>query len=104
MFVCQWHLDVPFGRQGEALRILSAWRDEKLVSSEFKRAKAARVLVGHVGVSASHIIEEYVFESLADLEAGLQGMSGPQFVSQAGALAPLVVPGSQRWEILRIVD
>ena len=103
MFVCQWHLDTPFGKQGEALRIMSAWGREKFASSEFRRAKSARVLVGHVGCSPSHIIDEYLFATLADFEAALAGMSQPQFKSHADALAPYIVAGSQRWEVLRVV-
>jgi len=34
MIVCQWHLDIPYGKQGEALAIIRAWvlyrvRDER---------------------------------------------------------------------------
>jgi hypothetical protein len=25
MYVCQWHLDISFGTQGDAVRIMSAW-------------------------------------------------------------------------------
>lgn len=103
MFVCQWHLDVPFGKQGQALAIMKAWNEEKFASSEFRRARSSRVLVGHVGTSASHIVEEYLFETLADFEVALQGMAQPQFRPHAEALAPFVVPGSQRWDVLRVV-
>jgi hypothetical protein len=104
MFICQWHLDTPFGKQGQALRVMTAWGKEKFASSEFRRAKAARVLVGHVGGSPSHIIDEYTFETLADFEAALHGMSQPQFKAHADALAPFIVPGSQRWEVWRVVS
>jgi hypothetical protein len=25
MFVCQWHLDIPYGKQAEALAVMRAW-------------------------------------------------------------------------------
>src|SRR5664279_5456420 len=103
MYVCQWHLDLEYGTQGDAIRAMKAWGEEKMRSSEFKRVKSGRLLVGHVGPSASHVVDEYVFESLADFEAALAGMSQPQFKPHSDALAPFVVPGSQHWEILRIV-
>jgi hypothetical protein len=103
MFVCQWHLDTPFGTQGKALAIMKAWGAEKFASSEFRRARSARLLVGHIGSSPSHIVDEYLFETLADFEAALRDMGQPQFVAHAEALAPFIVPGSQRWEILRVV-
>jgi hypothetical protein len=103
VFICQWHLDIPYGRQGEVLRIMKAWGTEKLTSSEFRRAKSSRLLVGHVGVSASHIVDEYEFESLADFEAALAGMAAPVFRRHSDALAPHIVPGSQKWLVYRVV-
>ncbi len=104
MVVCQWHLDVPYGQQSQALAAIRAWGREKFASSEFRRATSARLLVGFIGDSASHIIDEYVFESLADFEAALAGMSAPQFKPLSDALAPFVVAGSQRWQVYRILD
>ena len=77
MYVCQWHLDIPYGKQGEALAVMRAWGAEKFASSEFRRARGARLLSGVLGPSASHIVDEYQFETLADFEAALAGMSGP---------------------------
>ena len=104
MFLCQWHLDVPYGCQGDALKIMKAWGAEKFNSSEFRRAKSNRISVGFVGPSASHIVDEYAFESLADFEAALAGMNAPQFRSHSDALKPLIVPGTQHWEIYRVVE
>lgn len=66
MLVCQWHLDVPSGKQGEALAVMRAWGAEKFASSEFRRARAVRLLCGMLGPSASHIVDEYEFETLLD--------------------------------------
>jgi hypothetical protein len=104
MIVCQWHLDVPYGRQGEALAVMRAWGAEKFASSEFRRARSARLLCGMLGPSASHIVDEYEFESLADFEAALAGMSAPQFRRHSDALARFVVPGSQRWLVYRVIE
>jgi hypothetical protein len=41
MFVCQWHLDIPYGKQGDAVAVMRAWGAEKFASSEFKRAHGA---------------------------------------------------------------
>jgi len=104
MYVCQWHLDLVFGKQTEALAAMKAWGAEKFASSEFRRARGSRLLVGHVGASPSHVIDEYEFESLADFESALAGMSQPQFRKHSEALAPFVVAGSQRWTVLRVVS
>ena len=104
MFVCQWHLDVPYGKQREAVAIMRAWGTEKFASSEFSRARGARLLCGMLGPSASHIVDEYEFETLADFEAALGGMGAPQFRRHSDALAPFVVPGSQHWVVYRVLD
>jgi hypothetical protein len=104
MYVCQWHLEILFGRQGEAVKVFNAWSAEMLASSEFRRAKSHRLLCGHVGPSASHLIHEHVFETLADFETALQDMAKPQFKPFPEALAPIIVPGSQHWEIFRTLS
>jgi hypothetical protein len=104
MIVCQWHLDIPYGKQAEALAVMRAWGAEKFASSEFRRARAARLLSGLLGPSASHIVDEYEFDTLADFEAALAGMSAPQFRRHCDALAPFIVPGSQHWIVYRVLE
>jgi hypothetical protein len=104
MLVCQWHLDIVYGKQAEAVRIMRAWGAEKFASSEFRRARGARLLAGLVGPSASHVVDEYAFESLADFEAALAGMAAPQFRAHSDALAPFIVPGSQHWIVYRVLE
>ena len=104
MLICQWHLDIVYGKQAEAIRVMRAWGAEKFASSEFSRARGARLLAGLVGASASHVIDEYAFESLADFEAALAGMAAPQFRPHSDALAPFIVPGSQRWIVYRVLE
>jgi hypothetical protein len=104
MFICQWHLDIVYGKQKDAVEIMKAWKAEDEVSSGFRRSRSQRLLCGHVGPSASHLVAESEFESLADFEAALKDMGQPQFKRLSDSLAPLVVPGSQHWEILRKLD
>lgn len=103
MYACQWHLRIPYGRQAEAVRIMTAWGQDKQAHSEFRRARGTRLMVGHIGESASHIIDEYLFDSLADFEAALAGMAQPVFKPHSDALAPLIIPGSQEWKVYRIL-
>jgi hypothetical protein len=104
VLVCQWHLDIVYGKQAEAIRVMRSWGAEKFASSEFRRARGTRLLAGLVGASASHLIDEYWFDSMADFEAALAGMAGPQFRAHSDALAPLIVPGSQHWVIHRVLE
>jgi len=102
MFLCEWHIDIPFGCQAEALEILKAWNLAKFEHTEFRRVRSQRLLVGHVGLSPSHVVDAYCFDSLADFEAALQGLGHPELQQYSAAIAPLVVPGSQHWRVLRI--
>jgi hypothetical protein len=104
MIVCQWHLDIVYGKQAEAVRIMRAWGADKFASSEFRRARGARLLAGYLGASASHIVDEYTFASLADFETALASMSAPQFRNHSEALAPYIVPGSQHWVVYRVLE
>jgi hypothetical protein len=104
MLICQWHLDIMYGKQADAVRIMRAWGADKFAASEFRRARGSRLLAGLIGPSASHIVDEYSFETLADFEAALAGMGTPQFRQHSDALAPLIVPGSQRWVVYRVLD
>ena len=60
--------------------------------------------MGFIGESAAHVIDEYVFESLDDFEKALAGMSQPQFKQYSDALAPFIVPASQKWTIYKTVE
>lgn len=102
-FVCQWSLEIIYGKQKPALDIMKAWGEEKFRSSNF-RVSQNRVMNGYIGSSPSFIIDEYVFESLDDFEKALADMSQPQFRKFSEALAPYIVPGSQKWNIFKIIE
>lgn len=104
MLICQWHLDIVYGKQAEAVRVMRAWGADKFASSEFRLARGARLLTGFVGASASHVVDEYSFDSLADFETALASMAGPQFRRHSDALAPYIVPGSQHWVVYRVLE
>jgi hypothetical protein len=104
MLICQWHLDIVYGKQAEAIRIMRAWGAEKFTSSDFRLARGARLLAGLIGASASHVVDEYSFDSLADFESALAGMGAPQFRIHSDALSPFIVPGSQRWVVYRVLE
>ncbi len=101
MYICQWSLEIVFGKQKQALDIIREWGAEKFRSSRFSKS-TNRVYVGHIGASPSLIIDEYVFEDLDDFIAALGEMGQPQFRSFSEAIAPLVVPGTQQWKVFRV--
>ena len=102
MFLCQWSLDIQYGKQKQALDIIKAWGEEKMRSSGFKKSKSGRVYVGFIGESAAHVVDEYVFDSLDEFEKALADMGQPQFQQHSKALAECIIPGSQKWKIFKI--
>lgn len=103
MYICQWSLEIVFGKQKQALDIMKEWGSEKFRSSHFKSSKN-RVYVGHIGDSPSLVIDEYEFEKLEDFTIALTEMGQPQFKQFSDAIAPFIVPGSQKWKVFRLVS
>jgi hypothetical protein len=102
MYICQWSLEVVFGKQKQALDIMKEWGAEKFRSSQFKKS-TNRVYVGHIGESPSLIIDEYQFENLEDFTVALTEMGQSQFKQFSDAMAPLVVPATQKWKVFRVI-
>ena len=104
MYVCQWHIDVPFGKQKEALDIMSKWNKAMMDDQKASSLINGRTLVGHIGVSASHIINEAVVNSLTDWEAGLSVVNTGKFKGFSEEMAKYIVPGSQHWLVYRLTE
>lgn len=102
-FICQWSLEIIYGKQKEAVEIMKKWGEEKFRSSNFKKSEN-RMMNGYAGQSPSLIIDEYIFDSMDDFEKALSDMSQPQFKQFSDALAPFVVPGSQKWTIFKTIS
>ena len=102
MYICQWSLEIVFGKQKQALEIIREWGAEKFRSSEFKKSKN-KVYVGNIGESPSLIIDEYEFEMLEDFTKALSQMGQPQFKKFSEQIEPLIVPGTQKWKVFRVV-
>ena len=102
MYNCVWTIDIVFGKQKEALDIIKAWGAEKFRSSHFKTS-VNRLSVGHLGESPSHIVDEYLFETLADFKKALNDMGQTQFKPFSDDIAPYIVPASQKWTVYRMI-
>ena len=103
MYICQWSLEIVFGKQKQALDIMKEWGAEKFRSSHFKKS-TNRVYVGHIGESPSLVIDEYAFENIEDFTIALTEMGQPQFKQYSDAMAPFIVPGTQKWKVFRTVS
>jgi len=104
MLICQWHIEVPFGKQGEATKILKEWAAAMEAGGALQGVRAHRVLVGYIGPSPARVIAEWEFDSLSDWEQAVAAVGVAPFQDYSARIAPLIVPGSQHWEIWRPVD
>jgi len=97
--IARFSFDVPFGRKQELFQLHDKW--EKL-ERELGFPKA-ETLVGSIGTPESRVEINYRFENLASLEAVFAKVAGePRMAQYQKDMAPLIVPGTHRWEVLRL--
>lgn len=98
--VARFSFDVPFGRKAELFELFKKWEP---VARDVGFPKP-RVVVGSIGAPESRVEQEYVLESLAQLETIWGKLGDPRAAELTKALGAFVVPGSHRWEILRVQE
>ncbi len=99
-YAARWSIEVQFGRKPDLFA--SDTRFQKWAAD--KGWPTPRVLVNSIGGSEARVEFEYQVESLAELEKLWSALPHDDtFKDWQRELAPLVVPGSPRWEVWRIV-
>ena len=104
MFVARWCVDVRFGCKDEFLKMFKKWQVE--VGSKIGwTQRQSRLLTGSIGAPESRFEHEVEVESLAALESAWAQLPDQPFHKQFGKeLEPLIVSGSNRWEVFRVVE
>jgi hypothetical protein len=103
MFVARWIIEAKFGHKDEALALTKKWQAEIGDRVGIKQAK--RVLTGSIGAAEARLEFESQFATLADLEKSWGEMAKiPGHKQFSKDLEQHIVSGSNRWEILRIVE
>lgn len=104
MFIGRWIVEAKFGHRDEMLAISKRWQQEVGERVGMTQGKS-RVLSGSIGGAESRFEFESQFASLADIEKSWAEMGKIPAHKQFGKdLEPHVVSGSNRWEILRVVE
>lgn len=98
--IARFSIDVPFGKKLELTKIVKKWEP---MEREMGFPKA-QVLIGSIGAPESRVEINYAFPSLAALEGVWAKLNDPRMAEYQKEMAPYVVPGSHRWEILRIQE
>ena len=97
--IARFSFDVPFGKK-EALFGL---QDKFTQLSQSLGFPVPQMLIGSIGAPESRVELNHRFESLAELETVFARVAKePRMAEYQRDMAPLVVPGSHRWEILRV--
>jgi hypothetical protein len=96
--IARFSFDVPFGKKADYLKLATKWQP---LSDELGFPKP-EVLIGSIGAPESRIELNHRFESLTALERVWAKLADPRMADFQRDMAPFVVPGSHRWDILRI--
>jgi hypothetical protein len=100
-FIARWSIDVKFGHKDEAITSFRKWQAEVGAKLGWK----TRALTGSIGVLESRMETEITVESLADLESAWAKLGTNEIHKRWGKeIEPLVVSGTNGWEIFRIVE
>ncbi len=101
MFIARFIIDVKFGHKDEFLALQRKWQEEVGARIGWKTLRYA---TGSIGAHESRMEMELEVGSLAELEKAWAELAKSDAHKRFGkALEPLVVSGSNRWEILRVI-
>jgi hypothetical protein len=104
MIVARWIIDARFGHKDEVTALCRRWESE-VGDPAGMRKGGGRVLTGSIGAAESRFEFEYQFASLADLEKSWASLAKhPGHTKFAAELEPHIVSGTNRWEILRVIE
>jgi hypothetical protein len=98
MFLAQFSYDVVWGHKQRAVEIFEKYQP---VATELGWP-AGVLLEASIGAPESRMIEQYRFESLAELESLWAKLDDPRIAACSEEMGPIVVPGSHRWDIYRV--
>ncbi len=104
MFIARWIIDVRFGKKEEFIEIMGRWYKD--VGEKVGMDKSTlRVTTGSIGAKESRYEIEHTVESLEKLQMMWDEMGKIDAHKDFGkGLEPVIVSGSNRWEVFRIVD
>jgi hypothetical protein len=103
MIIARWQIDARFGHKQEVIEHLQRWMQE--VGSEVGWGpNNVTMLTGSVGIAESRIEVEHRLKDLGELNAAFDKLAQLDAHKEwSRELEPLIVSGSNRWEVLRII-
>lgn len=104
MFIARWIVEIRFGQKDNFMRVLRTFKTE--LGADFGQDMSkVRWLNASIGGPESRYEQEFEVGSLQELEDfwGRVGKS-QVYAGVSKELAELIIPGSNRWEVFRVVD
>lgn len=98
--IARFSFDVPFGKKTDLLKVTKKWESMER-DLGFPKPE---VLVGSIGLPESRVEVNYRFNTLAALEAVWAKLSDPRLPEYQREMGAFVVPGSHRWDVLRVQE
>lgn len=104
MMIARWQIDARFGHKQEALDSMKRWQSEIGRQIGWKD-DMVRVLTGSIGARESLIETEIQVAGLGEIDAAWAKLAKIAAHQKWGKeLEPLIVSGTPRWEVYRVIE
>jgi len=102
MIVARWHLNARFGKKQELIDEIRKWWEtigKDIGQTDYE------MLTGSVGAAESLIVVDVRCKDMAALDAQWEKLKGRRdHVEFSNRIEPLLVSGSTRWELFRLIN
>lgn len=104
MMIARWQFLAKFGYKGTAIDLLKEW-DREIGSQTNIDMGKQRVITGSVGASEALVEAEFEIADLAELQAFFDKIATVQMHEDWGRkMSEVIVSGSAKWDIYRVVE
>jgi cyclopropane fatty-acyl-phospholipid synthase-like methyltransferase len=103
MMLARWQFQARFGHKSEAINLLKQW-NEQIGAQTDTDVSRSRILTGSVGASEALVEMEIEIDGLDDLQKFFDKIASITMHEDWGKqMSDVVVSGSTRWEVFRII-
>ena len=104
MIIARWHIDARFGHKQAVIDSMKEWHRTIATQIGWTDDKV-RLVTGSVGARESTVEAEMTLKDLAELDASWAKLASiPAHKEWSKAIEPLIVSGTPRWEIFRVIE
>ena len=102
MIVARWYVKARFGMKPQVIEKVKAWWD--VVGKVIGQSKHT-LMTGSVGAEESLVTMDVWVNDMGELQQQWDAMAGSEVHQRfAEELEPLIVSGSTKWEIFRVIE